>query len=131
MHLLSSTCVPSQLFGTEAAIGGDAKELSRHTYSFNRAWFKMFTTFDKYIIYSCQHCTGCLPLEYQIDLRKILFYKSINQYPDIDLVNLFARFSSNDRLLCKYDVNLSDSVPVIKAKFQQHFVSILTVLGVI
>jgi len=46
LHLLTSICIPALLFRTEAAIGGDVKELGRLTFSFNRAWFKIVTTFD-------------------------------------------------------------------------------------
>jgi len=90
LHLLTSICIPALLFGKESAIDGDVKELKRLTYSFSRAWFKIFTTFDRHIIYNCQYYTDCLPLEYPIDLRKILFYKSIYEYPDFDLANLFS-----------------------------------------
>jgi len=121
LSLLATTYVPFLVYGTEAALGKDAKELGRLVYAYNRAWSKIYKTFDKNTLYSCQYFTGCLPLEYQIDLRRIIFLKSLQNYTDKELYNIFALFDQDLNVLFKYNVRLFDSISVIKHKIWEHF----------
>ena len=131
IHFLSTICVPALVFGTETALGRNAKELARLVYAYNRTWSKIFKTFDKNTVTSCQYFSGCLPLEYQIDLRRILFYKSLNINTEFDLFKVFFRSNEVFHLFAKYDINLLSSIAVIKTKIWLHFTGYVADLGII
>ena len=121
LFLLASICTPILLFGTEASLGFNKKEFDRICFAYNKAWSKIFHSFDKSVIRSCQFFCGYLPIEYQLDLRSLIFTKSLSWYPDPGLSRLFNYFSFDNRLCEKYDIVDTDSISIIKSKVRQHF----------
>jgi len=118
---MSSVCTPALLFGVKVAKGNDKSALDKLCYSYNRTWSKIFNTFDKNIWLCCQFYSGFLLLVYQIDLGKILFARSTENYLDLYLAHLFPCFSNVQHVLQKYGVLQTDSIVTIKTKLYSHF----------
>jgi len=80
-----------------------------------------FHTYDKSVIFNCQYFCGYLPLDYQLDMHKLMFFKYLSNYPDSCLAKLFYYFSIGNRLHNKYDILVTDSISCIKLKVHRHF----------
>jgi len=62
LFLLTTICVPALLFVAEAALV-EQSELKKLRFSYNRAWAKIFSTYDVNIKKSCQYFCGYIPLD--------------------------------------------------------------------
>jgi len=93
LTMLSTICTPTLLFGTEAALEKNKKESKRLSYAYKyRAWSKIFQSYDKDTILLCQYYYGFIPLEYQIDLRRMGFLKSLVQTLNADFASIVFLF---------------------------------------
>ena len=92
-------------------------EMSRLKNAFDRAFMKIFGTFDKTIIRQCQFYLGVLPLCYEIDYRTIKFLKNLFPTGIDDVIS-----SSINRDLCKkYGVLKNDNDRCVYAKVWRAF----------
>jgi len=82
---LNFICLPALLFGAEAAIN-DKAETTKLCNAYNRAWAKIFSTYDSNKIKWCQYFSGYIPLELAIEQRMILFAFSILKHTDLTSV---------------------------------------------
>ena len=62
---------------------------------FNYVFVKLFNTFDKYVIKSCQYYMHYLPLELVICYRTVVFLSKVKESDNIVLNSLFNWFSKN------------------------------------
>jgi hypothetical protein len=99
-------------------------ERTRIDNCFKSVFTKLFCTYSKDIIRSCQFYTGCLPLTYLIDQRILCFRRKLYDFKDINPVVYFLfSIASNEFNICasKYDVNPEDSTFCIKNKIWNCF----------
>lgn len=133
VFLLSTKCVPILTYGSEVC-SFSKSESSKICYAYDQACMKIFGTYDKNCMRVCQFFSGLLPLEYQIDLKCILFYLSLKSLVSHhrDLCDLFGCFANDDFLArLKYDILPNDSARVIKSKVFSHFEISLHDVGLI
>jgi hypothetical protein len=86
--LLNSFCTPILLYACES-LDWNNKSIKSMENAYSQAFFKMFNTYDKYIIKQCQFYMGCLPICCLIDFRKLKFLYNL-QAPDNANVSLSA-----------------------------------------
>jgi len=86
-------------------------------FAYKKAWEKKIHTYDKSVIFNCQYFCGYLPLDYQLDMRKLIFLKSLFNYPDPCVAKLFDYFFIGNRFHDKYDILVTDSISCIKLKY--------------
>jgi hypothetical protein len=89
--------------------------------SYNRVCMKLFSTFNNTNVLLCQYYSGMLPLDYQCDLKRLLFLKRVSKHTDKNLLKLFNCFSYGQRLYDKYGIEVNDSPDSIKDKVRSHF----------
>ena len=77
LSLLSSYCLPSLLYGSEAIVI-DSHEMQRLNLAYSRAFMKIFSSYDCNVIKQCQFFSGFLPLSPLTDLRRLKFLYKIN-----------------------------------------------------
>jgi len=97
-----------------------------------KRWSKIFGSLDKNVLLSCQYYSGFLPLEYEIDIRKIVFFiKSILSSYDSDLTVglLLSCFLIDYGTFEKYSALISDSKRVTYLKISGHFENSLKNVG--
>jgi len=101
LSLLSTICYHTLLFGTKAALGTNKKNKKKLSFAYNRAWSKIFQTFDKDTILLCQYYSiqfnsifycGFVPLKFDIDFRKMVFIRSLVQTTNVDYRHCFLAF---------------------------------------
>ncbi len=76
LSLASTNCFPILLYGLSACCLSNAQVASLE-YAYNAVFVKVFKSFDKKVLLSCQYFTGILPVRYAMDLDRIKFLKSI------------------------------------------------------
>jgi len=113
ISLLSSVCVPTLMYATEL-IGDNVAVVDKLSKSYDRSIMKIFSTFEKNTVRLCQYYTGLLPINYQIDLQRVMFLRRIKNYPDRQLFQLLSRFDSSDTLELRYLIEPNDAPKTIK-----------------
>jgi len=86
---------------------------------------KIFATYDKCNIRLCQYYCNILPMNYQIDLKRLFFVRQLGIHPDCQLLKLLSCFSKTDRLEIKYKIDTYDTPRKIKLKLYNHFQTML------
>jgi hypothetical protein len=127
ISLLSTVCTPVLLHGIDATYANNY-ELKRLCNSYDRAFMKIFNTFNSNIIASCQWYSNCLNMEHQIDLHRLKYLRRVQCLVSIDSDNLFNCFGTalfDHKLMKKYDINYNDSVDTITHKIVIHFEGII------
>jgi len=87
ISLLCSVCAPTLMYGTKL-IGEIVAVVDKLLKSYDKSFMKIFSTFDKNTVRLCQYYTGILPMNYQIDLKPILFLRQLTDHPDRKLFQL-------------------------------------------
>ena len=72
LSLMSSYCLPVLLYGLEA-LSVISSEFQRLELAYNRAFMKIFSSYNVPVIKQCQYFSGYLPLRYIHDIRKLNF----------------------------------------------------------
>jgi exonuclease III len=124
IFLLKSICIPTLIFGTEI-MGATFTEKNKLCNAFNRCCMKIFSTFNNSIIRVCQYFSGILPLEFQLDIKRINFLNSLDFHPNVELRRLFSCFILSANPGTKYGIVLKDSSNVINAKVWSFFTDLL------
>lgn len=109
ISLFSSFCIPVLLYGTEA-IPMKKCDFQRMQLAYNRAFMKIFGTYDNIIVSQCQYFSGCLPFEMISELRKARFCRKLlinvsHTYNSIFVESISTELKS---IMCKYNCNFSD-----------------------
>jgi len=92
---------------------------------------KIFQTFEKYTILLCQYYCGFVPLEFDIDIRKMGFIKSLVRTTNVDLQALFSCFSEDVELFDTYNTTLSETTECARHKVYTQFQHTLLVSNLI
>ena len=70
--------------------------------AYDRAFMKIFATYNNDVIRNCQFYSGHLPLAYLIDLRKINFLTNLKTCLDGDFCDIFS-IEINDESISIYN----------------------------
>jgi len=89
--------------------------------SYDGSFMKIFAKYDKNNIRLCQYYCKILPMNYQIDLKRLLSVRQLKIHPDCQLLKLLSCFSKTDRLEIKYKIDTHDTPRKMKLKFYNHF----------
>ena len=89
LSLVKTFCIPLLLFGVESC-DINLTERTRIDNCFKSVFNKLFCTYSKEIIKSCQYYTGCLPLNYLIDQRTLCFRRNLHDFQGINSVVYFC-----------------------------------------
>jgi len=124
LSLVAAYCTPVLLYGLEA-VTLNKTERTRLNNPFNMVFTKLFGTFNKEIIKSCQYYCGYLPFDLLLDMKILRFLKKIFGFCvyNMSLFSLF-KISGEDEFLtlaAKYNIVLSDSDRAIKRKIWHVF----------
>jgi len=95
------------------------------------AWSKIFKTFDKDTILLCQYYCGFVPLEFDIDIKKMGFIRSLVQTTNVDLQALFFCFSEDVKLFDTYNTTFSETTECTRRKVYTQFQHTLLVSNLI
>jgi hypothetical protein len=124
LSLISTFCIPVILYGLEACILNKT-EITRINYCYSRIFYKLFSTFNKDIIWDCMINFGCLPLSYLLDIGTINFFIGMFDLAAISstVYNIFSLLGKAelDTLLAKYCIDSYDCKLARKRKLWQHF----------
>ena len=117
VSLLATNCTPILLYGTEAT-DVEKSELRHLCHTYDRAFMKIFGSFDRQVIVQCQWFSGCLDFAHCFDLQRIKFlFNMLNKH----CFNFCEPHIELSKLLLKYDISLTDSEVTVKAKVTEHF----------
>ena len=75
LQLISSTAIPVLIYSVEAITLNKTQRTSLE-HPWDRAFMKLYGTFNKEIVKQCQYYTGFLPLSPIIDIRQADFVKN-------------------------------------------------------
>jgi len=122
LSLIDSYCMPLLSYGIEAFNVTQSMYNSLES-AFTAAFAKIFRTYDKTIIRSCQFYCGVLPFVYRLDLIRLNFYAGLSRTTNSSLKGLFLQFGCKEfsKLLKKYDLSASDSTATWKKTIWKHF----------
>lgn len=124
LSLVASYCTPVLLYGLDA-VTLNKTDSSRLNNPFNMIFSKLFGTFDKSIIKSCQHYCGYLPFSLLLDMKILRFMKKIADMQNINSVvfNLFKMSGEGEfRIIAmKYNITIEDTDSAIKHKIWNFF----------
>ena len=93
LSLCSSFCTPMLLYGIEA-MNLTKTEKQILSSPFNRMLSRLFKSFDKKVIRSCQFYTSYLPLSYTMDLRRRNFLSKLKSCGNM-LMHLLSKNAEN------------------------------------
>jgi len=79
LSLVAAYCTPVLLYGLEA-VTLNKTERTRLNNPFNMVFSKLFGTFNKEIIKSCQYYCGYLPFDLLLDMKILRFLKKISGF---------------------------------------------------
>ena len=124
LSLILSNCNPILFYGLEA-IRLSKSQMQGLTYSFNCAFVKLFGKFDKNVISQCQYYSGCLPFNYQNDLRCLKFHSqlstnSLNYSPTSIMFNWFGE-AERGVIVDRYDIAITETCTQYNIKVWTHF----------
>jgi hypothetical protein len=124
LSLIASYCTPVLLYGLET-ITFNKSERTRLNNPFNMVFNKLFGSYNKSVIASCQYYCGYLPFSLLLDLKTLRFMRKLS---DMQNINSFVYFlynlSGRDEfqvLAAKYNVNITDSDASVKRKIWNSF----------
>jgi hypothetical protein len=127
LSLIFTYCVPVILYGTEC-LELTKTDIARIDNCFNLIFTKLFGTFNKAIITSCQYYTDCMPLSYIYDLRRINFVSELHSLSGINsVVYAIHKLLGNHEcsgIINKYKFSVNDSKAARKAKVWNAFKSV-------
>jgi Reverse transcriptase (RNA-dependent DNA polymerase) len=131
LSLLNAQCVPTLLYGAEVA-HLTKYEQSRLVSAYDRAFMKIFSTWDLITVRLCQYYAGMLPLNYQIDYSKCKFALRFALNESID--NCHRDIISSNSLdlqsiIMKYGITSNDTLARIYDRIRTHFIMSLSVDG--
>lgn len=120
--LINAYCIPLLIYSLEA-ISLSKSELSSIMAAFTSGWGKIFGSYDKNIINNCLFYCGILPIEFKLDLKKLIFLDQLAKSNHEGLTNLFFIHGKNAILtiMKKYNLLSSDSLNVWKFKIWSAF----------
>ena len=101
LSLLSAYSLPTLLYGIESIVSL-SKDIQRCSLAYDRAFMKIFATYNNDVIRNCQFYSGHLPLAYLIDLRKINFLTNLKTCLDGDFCDIFS-IEINDESISIYN----------------------------
>jgi hypothetical protein len=108
LSLLSAYSLPTLLYGIESIVLLN-KDIQRCSLAYDRAFMKIFATYNNDVIRHCQFYSGHLPLANIIDLRKINFLTNLKTCVDADFCNIFS-IEINDELIGLYNKYLESPI---------------------
>ena len=130
LNLLDSFCVPLLTYNSEAIklLTKDYKYLES---TFSLAFAKTFGSYHIDTIRCCQYFSGCLPIWYRIDCRKIQFLMKIRKSKNSILSAIFDRCGAYEMsdLLSKYGLSVSPSQNKLYHCMWAHFENSLSSLN--
>ena len=119
LPLIMSYCVPSLTYGIES-VHLNKTELTRLEHPYTMVFHKIFGTYSKNIILSCQYFTGFLPLRHLYNLKKLCFFISLKE---LSIHNELCKYLYDNcihdqfaAIAIEYGVLETDSKPSIKHK---------------
>ena len=120
LSLLSAYCLPVITYGLDA-INVSARDMQRLNLAYTRSFMKIFSSYDNLVIKQCQYYSGCLPLNYIVNLRKFNFLSNVCDCLDNEMLAIFK--SSIDIELSKIGklYNLDSSRSCLKQCMWTHF----------
>jgi len=65
-------------------------------------------------------------MNYQIEMKRLLFLRQLRNHPDRQLLTLLSCFARTDNLEVKYCIDIHDTPSKIKLKLRNHFEAMLT-----
>ena len=110
------------MYGMEA-LPVSSTDMQLLNLSYSRAFMKIFSSYDNYVIKQCQFFTGCLPIHYLHDLRRTKFLLKLieNENELLRRASDSAKNELND-ILRFYDCNVINycaSKQAIWSKFEK------------
>jgi len=125
VSLLSSNCTPILLYGTDATCI-DSYEFKRLWNSYDRAFTKIFGSFDCKIVLQCQWYSYCLGLSHTMDLNGFKFvsriYKSFHNNED-KVYHFCNPLIERSEIMDKYGIRPNYSSSIVVSKLQIIFVT--------
>src|SRR5258708_31178188 len=110
LKIVSTNCNPSLLYGLEVC-PVTKRQLKSLSYPFHSVFMKLFKTFDSKIIRQVQFFTGCLPLSYTIDHRKLVFYHELLNEDKSPAATLFGWFGLEEMTSLRGQYAIPPTVP--------------------
>ena len=106
LPLCNAQCVPILLYCVEAMSLTKSEKL-KLSHPYFRLFGKLFNTFNNITLNQCQWYTGCMPLEFLIDLREI---------------NLFNKLSISNNYLIQtiYSIKGKEVLKQLENKYEIH-----------
>lgn len=95
LQLISSIALPVLTFGLEALCLNKAQRLSLE-HPWDRAFMKIYATFDKRIVQQCQYYGGFLPISITVDLKRSEFLKKMKFSDNMLVCSLSNLLGQND-----------------------------------
>ena len=117
----------SGIYGIDAA-GADKYEIKRLCNCYDRAFMKIFNSYDSKTIICCQWYMYYLDFQHLLELNRLKYLFKINKAMKSDSDCIFSYFgvTTNElNLLEKYNITLHDSIGLVINKVHQHFESIV------
>jgi len=93
LKLIASTAIPVLTYSLEALELNKTQRLSLD-HPWERAFMKIYKTFDKEIVHQCQFFNGFLPLSHTIDTRQTEFLRTL-PYNNNNLLKFFFDLSAH------------------------------------
>ena len=123
VSLLCTKCVPILLYGTDAT-GVDKYELKSLCNSYNRAFMKIFGSFNKTTILQCQWYSYCLDFSHMLDLHRLRFLSQgdvVSRGAEDIAFSSFDPMLRKQNIMSKYNILSSDKFTVMTDKINNHF----------
>jgi Reverse transcriptase (RNA-dependent DNA polymerase) len=131
LALIASYCVPCLTYGL-AAMSLTKSETASIEHSFDRAFMKIFASFDIKVIRACQFYSGYLTMAHQIDIMKLQFLKNVDNVTNSSMSRilhsvLLKRQNINEYELIAeiYNIDAKDSIAACKVKVWSKFANSL------
>ena len=104
------------LYGLEA-VPVISSELKRLNLAYNRAFMKVFSSYNLPVIKQCQYYSGYLPFSNIYDIRKINFLHAM-LHNEHYMFGIFREriYSDLCSILNMYNCNVADSISTVKRK---------------
>ncbi len=123
LSLIDSFCVPLLSYGVEAL------RLRKSDYNtldaaYSAAFSKIFASYDKSMIRSCQHYCAKLPFDFKIDVKCLKFYFKLSQLSSNNLVRVLFLVSGQaefNSLLKKHKLDVKGSPGAWERSIWQSF----------
>jgi len=130
LSLINSFCLPVLLYAVES-MKVSSRNFNSFEFAYAAGFGKVFGSYDKSIIRSCQFYCGVTPISYNIDNRRLNFLNGLSNIQNLHMNYLYVlngRVEFNDILL-KYNIDIERSIFNCKSALWNHFVNSIDVIG--